>query len=136
STDVAVHGGLSDFGKEIVREMNRIGMLVDISHVSDDSIRDALETSGCPVMASHSSVRAFSDTPRNLTDEMIRAITAKGGVININFHAGYLDQSAQTIYEKNVPERDKTLATMWALHRDDPRRFEMDLAIRARYAKM
>ncbi len=136
STDIAAHGGLSDFGKEIIREMNRIGMLVDISHVSDDTIRDALETTGCPVMASHSSVRVFSDTPRNLTDEMIRAIAANGGVININFHAGYLDQSAQTVYEKNVPKRDQTLATMWALHRDDPRRFEMDLAIRATYAKM
>jgi len=136
STDIAVHGGLSDFGREVVREMNRIGMIVDISHVSDDTIVDTLETTIAPVIASHSSVKAFSDTPRNLSDVMIRAIAAKGGVIFINFHAGYLDQKALDVYNKNTPNRDRDLAGMWALHRDDPNRFELDLAIRARYAKM
>ena len=67
--------------------------------------------------------------------EMIRAIAAKGGVVFINFHAGYLNQSALDVYERNKADRDRDLAAMWALHRDDPNRFELDLAIRARYAK-
>lgn len=135
STDQAVHGGLSDFGREIVREMNRIGMIVDISHVSDDTLVDTLETSTAPVIASHSSVKAFSDTPRNLSDVMIRAIAARGGVVFINFHAGYLNQKALDVYSKNLAARNRELDGMWALHRDDPNRFELDLAIRARYAK-
>jgi membrane dipeptidase len=135
STDAAVHGGLSPFGVEVVREMNRLGMMVDISHVSDETILDALAVSRAPVIASHSSVRAFSDTARNLTDEMIRAIAAKGGVIFINFHAGYLDQKAHDVYEANLTDRNRDLSQMYAAHADDPNRFALDLAIRARYAK-
>ena len=135
STDAAVHGGLSPFGIEIVREMNRLGMMIDLSHVSDETILDTLEASRAPVIASHSSVRAFSDTPRNLTDDMIRAITAKGGVIFINFHAGYLNQAALDVYQANLDQRNRELNDMLALHRDDPNRFHLDLAIRARYAK-
>ncbi|MBI1356072.1 MAG: membrane dipeptidase [Acidobacteria bacterium] len=135
STDVAVHGGLSDFGRDVVREMNRIGMMVDISHVSDETILDTLETTRAPVIASHSSVKAFSNTPRNLSDAMIRAIAANGGVIFINFHAGYLNQRALEVYEKNQSARDRDLAAMWAQHRNDPAGPDLDLAIRARYAK-
>ncbi len=79
------HGGLTDFGREVVREMNRLGMMVDVSHVSDETFRDVMETSAAPVIASHSSCRAIADIPRNMTDEMIQAMANKGGVIHINF---------------------------------------------------
>ena len=135
STDAAVHGGLSPFGVDVVKEMNRLGMMIDISHVSNETILDTLEVSRAPVIASHSSVKAFSDTPRNLTDEMIRAIAANGGVVFINFHAGYLDQAALDVYQTNLDRRNREVADMFALHRDDPNRFHLDLAIRARFAK-
>jgi membrane dipeptidase len=76
-----LHDGLNDFGRAVVREMNRIGMMVDVSHVSDDTIDDVLEVSRAPVFASHSSCRALCDIPRNLTDDQIRRIAAKGGVV-------------------------------------------------------
>lgn len=92
SGDEPRHGGLSDFGRDVVREMNRLGMIVDISHVSDDTFADVLETSTAPVFASHSSARALCDHPRNLSDDMIRALAAKGGVVQVNFHVGFLSQ--------------------------------------------
>jgi len=85
------HNGLTDFGKEVVREMNRLGMMVDISHVSDKTFYDALETSSAPVIASHSSARALASAPRNMTDDMLRALAAKGGVVHINYFEGFLD---------------------------------------------
>jgi membrane dipeptidase len=87
-----VHGGLSDFGRDVIKEMNRIGMIVDVSHVSDETVDDVLETSRAPVMASHSSCRALSSMPRNLTDDQIKRIAAKGGVVMINFGSAFLDQ--------------------------------------------
>src|ERR1051325_5005905 len=90
----AVHGGLSDFGREVVKDMNRIGMIVDISHVSDDTIRDVLAVSRAPVMASHSSCRALSNMPRNVTDDQIKQIAAKGGLVMINVGSGFLDQKS------------------------------------------
>ena len=84
--------GLNDLGRQVVREMNRIGMIVDVSHISDEAFDDVLETSTAPVFASHSSCRALCNHPRNLTDDMIRALAAKGGVIQINFAAGFLDE--------------------------------------------
>jgi membrane dipeptidase len=85
------HNGLTDFGKQVVREMNRLGMMVDISHVSDKTFYDALETSSAPVIASHSSARALASAPRNMTDDMLRALAAKGGVVHINYFEGFLD---------------------------------------------
>jgi membrane dipeptidase len=85
------NNGLSPFGKEVVREMNRLGMIVDISHVADKTFWDALETSAAPIFASHSSCRAISPVPRNMTDEMIKALARKGGVIQINFSCGFLN---------------------------------------------
>jgi len=90
----AVHNGLTDFGKTVVKEMNRIGMIVDISHVSDDTIRDVLAVSRAPVMASHSSCRALSNMPRNVTDDQIKQIAAKGGLVMINVGSGFLDQKS------------------------------------------
>jgi membrane dipeptidase len=85
------HNGLTDFGKQVVREMNRLGMMVDISHVSDKTFYDALETSSAPVIASHSSARALASAPRNMTDDMLRALAARGGVVHINYFEGFLD---------------------------------------------
>ena len=84
------HDGLTALGKQIVSEMNDLGMMVDISHVSDKTFRDALATSRAPLIASHSSCRALSNVPRNMTDEMIISLARKGGVIQINFDCEYL----------------------------------------------
>jgi membrane dipeptidase len=92
STDKPVHNGLSDFGKDVVREMNRLGVMVDISHVSDKTFADALAVSKAPMIASHSSCRAICDAPRNMTDEMMKSLAAKGGVVQINYHVGFLSQ--------------------------------------------
>jgi membrane dipeptidase len=92
STDKAVHNGLTDFGKDVVREMNRLGMMVDISHVSDKTFADALAVSKAPMIASHSSCRAICDAPRNMTDDMMKALAARGGVVQINYHVGFLSQ--------------------------------------------
>ena len=91
STDRPAHGGLTDFGRQVVREMNRLGIIVDISHVSDQTFQDVLAVTTKPVIASHSSCRALSDVPRNMTDDMIRALARNGGVIGINFGAGFLN---------------------------------------------
>jgi membrane dipeptidase len=92
STDKPVHNGLTDFGKEVVREMNRQGMLVDISHVGDKTFYDALALSKAPLIASHSSCRALCNHPRNMSDDMIKALAAKGGVIQINYELSFIDQ--------------------------------------------
>ncbi len=92
STDKPAHDGLTDFGKAVVREMNRLGVLVDISHVSDKTFYDALETSRAPLIASHSSCRALCNVARNMSDDMIRALAKKGGVIQINYNIGFLSQ--------------------------------------------
>ncbi|CAN5765552.1 dipeptidase [soil metagenome] len=91
--DEAKHNGLSDFGKEVVREMNRIGMLVDISHVSDKTMSDVLDTSTAPVIASHSSARALGDRPRNIPDDLLRRIAKNGGVVMVNFYPGFIDKN-------------------------------------------
>src|SRR5712692_4452137 len=109
STDTAVHNGLTDFGKDVVREMNRLGMIVDISHVSDKTFYDALEVSKAPLIASHSSCRAICDAARNMTDDMMKALAAKGGVIQINYHVGFLSQEFRDA-EKAHREWEKTIA--------------------------
>jgi len=119
STDEPKHNGLTDFGKEVVREMNRLGMLVDISHVSDKAFYDALEVSQAPLIASHSSCRAFCKHPRNMTDEMIKALAAKGGVIQINYVIYFLDQSYADAYDKIAPELDARLRALAEQYKDD-----------------
>jgi membrane dipeptidase len=108
STDKPAHNGLTPFGKQVVVEMNKLGMMVDISHVSDKTFYDVLATSQAPVIASHSSCRALCDAPRNMTDDMIKALAAKGGVIQINYHVGFLSQEFQDATKKN-PEIGKTV---------------------------
>ncbi|MBZ5660655.1 MAG: dipeptidase [Acidobacteriia bacterium] len=92
SNAAARHNGLTDFGREVVHEMNRLGMLVDVSHVSDQTFRDVIETSRAPVIASHSCCRAICGAPRNLSDELILALAARGGVLHVTFHAAFLSQ--------------------------------------------
>ena len=109
STDKPVHNGLSPFGKDVIREMNRLGMMVDISHVSDKAFYDALEVSKAPLIASHSSCRAICEAARNMTDDMIRALAAKGGVMQINYHVGFLSQEFRSA-EKAHPELEQAIA--------------------------
>ena len=109
STDKAVHSGLTDFGKNVVREMNRLGVMVDISHVSDKTFYDALEVSGAPLLASHSSCRAICDAPRNMSDQMMKDLAAKGGVIQINYHVGFLSQEFRNA-EKADPKINEAIA--------------------------
>src|SRR5213593_4046890 len=92
STDKPAHNGLTAFGKDVVRELNRLGVIVDVSHVSDKTFYDVLEVTKAPVMASHSSCRAISNAPRNMTDDMLRALSKNGGVVMINYNAGFLSE--------------------------------------------
>ena len=102
STDKPTHNGLTDFGKDIVREMNRQGMLVDISHVSDKSFYDALEVSKAPLIASHSSCRALCNHVRDMSDDMIKALASKGGVIQINYEKSFIDQAYKDASDKET----------------------------------
>ena len=121
------HNGLTDFGKEVVREMNRLGMMVDISHVADKTFWDALEVSKAPIFASHSSCRALTNHARNMTDDMIVALAKKGGVVQVNFYCGFISQKfrdndaadtkaldarmAKETAGKNLSEPDKQILT-------------------------
>lgn len=135
-TDVAVHNGLSPFGREVVREMNRLGMIVDVSHVSDKTVLDAIEISKSPVIASHSSAKALCDIPRNMSDDILRAIGKKDGVVCINFHAGYLDKRAYDVYMSNRENRVRDTKEAMALHASSPKRWELVRAIHQRYYKL
>jgi membrane dipeptidase len=100
STDKPAHNGLTAFGKDVVREMNRLGVMVDISHVADKTFYDALAITTAPVIASHSSCRAIANHPRNMTDDMLRAVAKNGGVVMINYHAGFLSEEFRVASEK------------------------------------
>ncbi|MGB9032823.1 MAG: dipeptidase [Acidobacteriaceae bacterium] len=103
--------GLTDFGKDVVYEMNRLGMMVDISHVSDKTFYRAVITSRAPVFASHSSARALDAAPRNMTDDMLRAVArsggpnSKGGVVMVNFYSGFISEAWRTAWTAQAPER-------------------------------
>jgi membrane dipeptidase len=100
------HNGLTDFGKQVVLEMNRLGMIVDISHVSDKTFWDTIAASKAPVIASHSSARTLSNAPRNMTDDMLRAVAKNGGVVDVNFYSGFDDQSYWDAESAQKKERD------------------------------
>ncbi len=108
STDAPRAGGLDAFGRQVVAEMNRIGMIVDISHVADTTMRDALAVTKAPVMASHSGARAVTDAPRDIPDDLLRAIGANGGVVMVNFYPAFLSTAwrawdgARTAYAKSI----------------------------------
>jgi membrane dipeptidase len=100
STDKPAHNGLTDYGKNIVREMNKQGIMVDISHVSDKTFYDALDISKAPLIASHSSCRALCNHVRDMSDDMIKALAAKGGVIQINYEISFIDQAYKDASDK------------------------------------
>ena len=102
------HNGLTDFGKQVVLEMNRLGMMVDISHVADKTFWDAIAVTKAPVIASHSSARALVNAPRNMTDDMLRAVAKNGGVVQVNFYSGFVDEDFRRAMEAQA--RDQAAA--------------------------
>jgi membrane dipeptidase len=110
--------GLTEFGKDVVYEMNRLGMMVDISHVSDRTFFRTLVISRAPVIASHSSARALCDAPRNMTDDMLRAVArsggpnSKGGVVQVNFYSGFLSQAYRDSTKSLEPEMKKAVQAL------------------------
>jgi membrane dipeptidase len=100
------HNGLSDFGKQVVLEMNRLGMLVDISHVADKTFYDTIAVTKAPVIASHSSSRALTNHPRNMTDDMLRAVAKNGGVVQVNFYNAFIDEDYRKAAEAQAKDRD------------------------------
>jgi|SRR5579885_3213642 membrane dipeptidase len=107
STDKPEHDGLTAFGRHVVLEMNKLGMMIDISHVSDKTFYDALAVSQAPMIASHSSCRSICNAPRNMSDKMIKALADKGGVIQINYHLGFLSQEY-----RNAAAKSRELAAL------------------------
>ncbi len=136
STDEPQHNGLTEFGKEVVREMNRLGMLVDISHVSDKAFFDALEVAQAPVIASHSSCRALTDIKRNMTDDQLRALAGNGGVIQIAFGCWFVMPGYDAAYELTKEERERRKKEVDERYPDDARQAAVEkYKIDAEYLK-
>lgn len=114
------HDGLTPFGEKVVAEMNRLGMMVDVSHVSDATFWDVIRVSKAPPFASHSSVRALANVPRNMTDDMIRALAKKGGVIQINFYCPFLSQKSADAAAASRSRVAAALRPLNAKYKNDP----------------
>ncbi len=133
------HDGLTDFGRQVVREMNRLGMMVDISHVADSTFYQALATSRAPVIASHSSSRALTNVPRNMTDEMLVALDHNGGVAQVNFYCGFISQKyvdrRKQLEEQHDPDYEKVQALFYKPQTPEGRK-QMDAAQAALLPKL
>ena len=106
------HNGLTDFGREVIAEMNRLGMMVDVSHASDKTLAHVLAVTRAPVLASHSCARALTPAPRNLTDDKLRAIAANGGAVMVNFYSAFIDDNYRQAHNAQKPERSVAHAAL------------------------
>ncbi len=132
------HGGLTAFGREVVREMNRLGMMVDVSHVADTTFWDVLQTTHAPVIASHSSARALTDAPRNLSDEQLRAIATNDGVVMVNFYPSFIDARWREGWAATRAQRETLYAAAAKMFEDrgEPMPYNIPLTVdRAFYAE-
>jgi membrane dipeptidase len=116
--NVVHHNGLTHFGREVVREMNRLGMMVDVSHVSDKTFWDVMETTHAPVIASHSSARALASAPRNLTDEQLRAVATSDGIVMVNFYSSFVDDVWRDSWSASSAEREALTEAAAAAYRE------------------
>jgi membrane dipeptidase len=135
---VTHHGGLTAFGRDVVREMNRLGMMVDVSHAADSTFWDVLKTTHAPIIASHSSARTLTDVLRNLTDEQLRAIATNDGVVMVNFYPAFIDQRWNEGWSATRAEREALYAEAAKLYRKrgEPVPYDSPLTIdRAFYAE-
>ena len=125
------HDGLTDFGRSVIREMNSLGMMVDVSHVSDKTFWDALQTTHAPIIASHSSARALTSSARNLTDEQLRAIATNNGVVMVNFYPSFIDDNWRTAWSATQSQREPLYAAAAApyLERGEPVPYGVPLAV-------
>lgn len=121
SGDKPQHHGLTEFGKQVVREMNRLSMVIDVSHVSDETFYDVLKVTTKPVMASHSCTRSICNHHRNLSDKMLKALAKNGGVIGINYYLGFLDPEANRREEKLWKVLDPKLEELKKKYKNDPK---------------
>jgi membrane dipeptidase len=136
--NVTHYKGMTQFGREVVREMNRLGMMVDISHVSDRTFYQVLTSSRAPVIASHSSARAITNVPRNMTDDMLRAMTLNNGVVMVNFYSAFIDQKTSEANKALSDEKKKGQAALDAQYKDADtktraaaqQRFDLEMAAR------
>ena len=120
--DESRHNGLSDFGKEVVREMNRIGMLIDVSHVSDKTMSDVMDISTAPVIASHSSARALGNRTRNIPDDLLRRFAKNGGVVMVNFYPGFIDKNVVEASKERDARLMSKVEDLRATYKDDSKR--------------
>jgi membrane dipeptidase len=129
------HDGLTLFGRSVIREMNRLGMMVDVSHVSDKTFWDVLQTTHAPIIASHSSARALTNSTRNLTDEMLRAVATNNGVVMVNFYPSFIDEHWRTTWTATLPEREPLYAAAAApyIQRGEPVPYSVPVAVDRRF---
>jgi membrane dipeptidase len=125
--DEAKHNGLSDFGKDVVREMNRLGMFIDISHVSDKTMSDALDVSKAPVIASHSSARSISNHKRNIPDDLLKRIGQQGGVVMVNFYSVFLDERVRQASNERDAKLKAQRDALNVQYKNDPKRLAEEL---------
>lgn len=134
SGDAPRHDGLNELGRQVVLEMNRLGMMIDISHVADTTFFDVIETTKAPVIASHSSARALNPHPRNLTDDMLRAIAQNGGVVMVNFYPNFIDPAVLEAERNRDPQVKAMIAEVETKYAKDWAKQQEELAkINAQY---